>query len=143
SESWDALGGEGWGRGVGWLLLGGSSILLRLPKQDADYDYLLNKYVAMLHVVFSRQNSDGSFNEFLIDDASEKDTSATAMIAYSCAKTIEENVIDDCLLPDCMRAYEYIQSQVDSEGRVQGASGEAGGANNYAEVYGWYPWGQG
>lgn len=143
SQSWDTLGGEGWGRGVGWLLMGLSSVLLHLPRQNVDYEFLLREYVSILDTVFLTQNSDGSFNELLLDGQSGRDTSATSMIAYSCAKTIEGRVVRRSYLPSCLSAYGYIETKVDSTGRVQKASGEALGASKYAGVFGWYPWGQG
>lgn len=143
SPSGETLGGEGWGRGVGWLLMGISAVLIEMPKDHSSYLSLLSRYNTMLGVVFSKQQSDGSFPEQLIGIKSQSDTSATSMIAYACAKSIECHTIDRTYLESCVKAYSYIKLRMDVEGRIQGASGEALGSNKYAGEFGWYPWGQG
>lgn len=137
------LGGDGWGRGLGWFLLGIIGVLEFLPRNDVNYQFFLSFYRSLIEQVFNKQGKSGAFSVQLLDEGSTPDSGATGMIAYACAKGVELNLIDKTYLERCAKAFEFILSVTDEEGRVQECSGEALGANNYSNKKGWYPWGQG
>jgi unsaturated rhamnogalacturonyl hydrolase len=137
------LGGDGWGRGLGWFLLGIIGVLELLPKSDVNYQFFLGFYRSLIEQVFNKQGKCGAFSVQLLDERSTPDSGATGMIAYACAKGVELNLIDKTYFEHCIKAFEYILSVTDKDGRVQECSGEALGANNYSNEKGWYPWGQG
>lgn len=137
------LGGEGWGRGLGWFLLGIVGVLEFLPKSNENYHYFLNFYCSLIEKVFDKQGKCGSFSVQLLDESSTSDSGATSMIAYACSKSIELNLIDKSYLEHCTKAFKFILSVTDEDGRVKECSGEALGANRYSNEKGWYPWGQG
>src|SRR5690554_4561168 len=123
--------------------MGLSEVLISLPEDDRRYTELLTNYRNILKKVFGCQNSDGSFSERLLDNDSNPDSSATSMIAWSCAKTIEQGVIDDDYLANCFAAFDFIVSVTDRDGKVMSCSGEALGVNRYASNISWDPWRQG
>ena len=137
------LGGEGWGRGLGWFLLGIIGVLEFLPEDDVNYPYFLNFYRNLIENVFNRQSNCGAFTAQLLDESSAPDSGATGMIAYACAKGVELNLIDGTYIHRCKKAFDFILSVTDENGRVKECSGEALGANIYSSERGWYPWGQG
>lgn len=137
------LGGEGWARGLGWFLLGIIGVLEFLPKNDVNYHYFLKFYRNLIKNVFNRQSDCGAFAVQLLDESSTSDSGATGMIAYACAKGIELDLIDAMYIDCCKKAFDFILTVTDEEGRVKECSGEALGANSYSNEKGWYPWGQG
>ncbi len=132
----------GWGRGVGWLLIGLVDTLERISHTDSLYEYIKTKFIEITDTVIDFQKADGSFSWLLEATSGESDSSATSMIAYSIQKAIWLGIIDDKYLTYTKKAFKSINNLID-EGRVQGCSGECIGIGLYPQVFGNYPWTQG
>jgi len=139
------LGGEGWGRGIGWFLLGAVGVLAFIPKTNSNYNTLAIKFIELIGRIFDYQAANGSFptqfSQSIVE--ADADSGATAMIADACVKGIGLGLIDSSYIRACATAMKFIYSVTDENGRVQECSGEASGANQYSVNKGWYPWGQG
>lgn len=118
----------GWGRAVGWLLLGLTDSLEYL-EEGSQKDELQNALRKLLDSCGKNLRNDGYFSWQLTAPEGPKDTSATAMIGYAMKKAnrncerIEAAIISSC-----------------KEGRIYDCSGECEGFSQYPQVYGAYPW---
>lgn len=74
------VGIVGWGRGVGWMLLGWMDVFLELPESDAK-EKLKETILAAADEYLKYQYDDGGFG-IILQDCSKYDSSATAIMAY-------------------------------------------------------------
>lgn len=137
------LGGEGWGRGVGWFLMGIVGVLEYIQKENPSYSLLADKYADLVTLVFNEQAENGAFPIQFLGGGAEPDSGATGMIANACLKGVELGLIKSSYFNSCSKAMDFIYSVTGTDGRVQECSGEALGANSYSCLKGWFPWGQG
>lgn len=137
------LGGEGWGRGVDWFLMGIIGVLEYIPKDDPNYILLTEKYRDLITLAFGRQAENGAFPVQFSGGAVEPDSGATGMIANACLQGVELGLINGSYVYSCSKAMSFVYSVTGTDGKVRECSGEASGANSYSCLKGWYPWGQG
>ncbi|WP_130836095.1 glycoside hydrolase family 88 protein [Lachnoclostridium sp. Marseille-P6806] len=134
----------GWGRAVGWYLMGLSGYLTAV----CDRAVTDGRTEVLLSLVESCRREDGMFTWHLAarsEDGKEipVDTSATAMISYA------ESVLFPCGEGAAVsagtldRAAGALRSWTDPQGRVQQALAECIDFGNHPQNYGNYPWGQG
>ena len=146
--SGEKLGIVGWGRAVGWLMMGMSETMRAGDKGDESWTRLAQKVTPYLR-------ADGSFAWQLPAMEGHVDTSATAMIGWAMlnAGTGDKRDGSECHLgvsgdiqnrPFChlTSIRDYLLSQT-HDGVVTGALGECVDYGQYPQVYGAYPWGQG
>nr|WP_275051789.1 glycoside hydrolase family 88 protein [Collinsella intestinalis] len=116
----------GWGRGVGWLLLGMSR-----------YAELREQTLAMADAAHRLQLRDGLWAWQLGATGGPTDTSGTAMIAYSLDRAAlgQEELVG--------RAVEGVLASVGDDGRLTGCLDDGRGISQHPQNYGHYPWGQG
>lgn len=76
----------GWGRGVGWALLGLVGTLQWTAPTTAEYFELDSYFRSLIKSVMRYQRSDGSFSWQLQAVDGHEDTSATAMIGYAISR---------------------------------------------------------
>lgn len=122
----EKLGIVGWGRAVGWLLMGASQ-----------YPELRDYAVPLFDLAAECQRGDGLIPWCLSTVEGPTDTSATAMIMYA---AIESGYIDQTFLS---KAKCGLMKSMDEMGRVQGAQAECIGIGLYPQQYGHYSFGQG
>lgn len=136
------LGIIGWGRAVGWLLIGFVDSLEYIPKNHAKYNYLKLIYQDIVDKVIVYQDETGHFKWQLPANEGYNDTSATSMIIYAISKGIRLN-----LLPDTMNSYVELSINALSmnivDGRVMKSSAECRGISMYPQNYNNFPWAQG
>ena len=145
----EKLGIVGWGRAVGWLLMGMSEIIQMLPtgflppETYQSYDLYLSQeelqqsWTRLTENVMSYLRPDGSFSWQLPALDGHGDTSTTAMIGWALAGepakgtgTMAGSIRD--YLTSCTR-----------DGIVGSALGECVDYGQYPQTFGNYPWGQG
>ena len=135
------LGLHGWGRGVGWYLLGLVDALVELPQgRDQDLVLALHESVDALRK-FQRPDGHWSWVVPLSDQV--RDSSVTAMCGYALARAANArllNVDDVSSLLDAART--AILAVTDSRGVVGDASGECAGLGVYSMQFGPRPWAQ-
>lgn len=138
TETKEKQGIIGWGRAVGWLLLGLADSLEFLPA-DMDKMKLTESFQELVERVIGWQRKDGYFSWQLQALEGPKDTSATAMIAYG----IQKGCSIGALLEDYEEQLAGMERAILSsvrEGKIYDCSGECEGFSQYPQVYGAYPW---
>ena len=128
----------GWGRAVGWLLLGlaGESL------QEMGNPEITARTERMLGEILERIREDHLFSWQLDCLEGPADTSATGMICYSLLrmkKTGSSEKVERAL----EQAAEKLFSMVSEDGKIGQASAECTDFAQYRQQYGNYPWGQG
>jgi len=123
---------ELWGRGNAWALI---ALLRAAESLDAPYtggrydqvittselrDILRNAAQSLI----ARRTPDGGWGSFLVisdNPCTTAETSATALITFFLARTINDGLIDrDVYTPIVNRAYELLLRRVDANGYVEG-----------------------
>ncbi|MGN0331226.1 MAG: glycoside hydrolase family 88 protein [Kineothrix sp.] len=144
----------GWGRAVGWLLLGLSGTLRYLAQEAPSYVRLEEAFWRLVEAVLPWQRENGSFSWQMEALEGPEDSSAAGMIAAAVGCFLkhkrpavpegdtgqikkEERLQKGELL--VMRAAAYIMA-CEKDGRIRQASGECEGFSQYPQVYGAYPW---
>lgn len=131
----------GWGRAVGWLLLGMAGTLKFLPAGYGGSEEIVNAFRKLIYSTSSYQKENGAFAWQLQAMEGPEDSSATAMIAQAILTGIQCGIMDnDSMCRELTRkAGEYL-SKCEKDGQVYHCSGECLGFSQYPQVYGAYPW---
>lgn len=129
-------GNIGWGRAVGWMMMGLCGSLKYLPENHPQYGLLMNAVVELEKRVMNYQRADGGFSWLIQAVEGSADTSATAMIMGSVLDKSSE--VSAWLLKSAGFLLQHIEN-----GNVCCASGECEGFGQYPQRYGVYPWGNG
>lgn len=137
------LGMQGWGRGVGWLLLAIIDTLHELPvgSERALWTTRCGELFAQLASI---QKADGHWSWDLTDPASTSDSSVTSMVAYALVRWQQLDPMDERpgYAPMLDAARHAIDAATMPDGCVGQGSGEAGGAGAYSSIFGHYLWTQ-
>lgn len=132
----------GWGRAVGWLLMGMAGILCFLPKEHSDYRYIKGEFERVVSSAYRYQKENGAFAWQLEAVEGPEDSSATAMITSAVLKGICAGIIDegkDIYGEKVKKAAEFLAG-CENGGRISACSGECKGFSEYPQIYGAYPW---
>lgn len=138
-ESGMKYGIIGWGRAVGWLMIGMSEALALLDEKRPSYDAMKQAYRRMVDKVEMYQLAGGWYTWQLPAKEGPVDTSATAMILYAIARSLETKVLIGIHKSRMIRGLEALQSIV-TEGEIPNALAECQGFCMYPQTYGAYPW---
>lgn len=136
------LGIIGWGRGVGWLLMGMVDSLEYIPEDNIHYDQIKAAFIKIVGQVVTFQNKNGHFTWQLSAVEGASDTSATSMICYAIKRGMMLGILDSVYIKNTGAALEYLHKSVES-GLVTGSSAECKGFSMYPQKYAAYPWAQG
>ena len=132
----------GWGRAVGWLMLGMAESLSVLPEKTPQFLFIQGHLQNMVRRIVDFQRPDGSFSWLLPAFDGPADTSATAMIACAMLAAIRRGCLEEDWTQQIGMAAEFLLSCV-KNGRVDQCSAECSGFAEYPQRYGSYPWGDG
>ena len=132
----------GWGRAVGWLMLGMAESLAAIPEKTPQFPFIQGHLQNLVRAVADCQRQDGSFSWLLPAYEGPADTSATAMIACAMLTGIRRGCLEEDWTRQVRMAAEFLLSCVKS-GRVEQCSAECEGFSQYPQRYGSYPWGDG
>jgi rhamnogalacturonyl hydrolase YesR len=138
----EKLGIIGWGRGVGWLLIGMVDTLAFLDRSSEEFPKLLNQFRLLLNSTIKYQDEDGYFKWVLNANNGHKDTSATAMIGYSIKRAIDLDLINTEYAHYAEKSLQALLSST-KNGLVFDSSAECQGLGMYPQRYEWNLWGQG
>ncbi len=140
------LGLLGWGRAIGWLIMGYSEYLLCATASDSELTgKIKEQFLAFSRAVLSYQRTDGGFSWHLPAIESNCDTSATAMIAYSFSNALSAGVYGndtDSYNKAVLKAIDFTEMHTES-GSVQDALSGCEDLCVHRQVYSHFPWGQG
>ena len=143
SQNGNKCGIIGWGRAVGWLLLGMAYFVKNIENPNPQ---IVEQIKRILLKVCGYQRDDGSFSWQITAWEGHEDTSATAMICYAMKLGLDRLAVTEsereklelCIRNGAKSLYENIH-----DGYVMNCSGECLGFGMYPQVYGTYPWAQG
>ena len=138
----ETSGIAGWGRGVGWLLIGMVDTICELPEGE-DKILWLARGQQLLEKLATCQREDGHWPWRLDTPTAPPDSSVTALIAYALARWRQANFAQAACQPQMLaRARSAIESVTDAKGRVGQCSGEAAGMGDYSTTFGSFMWAQ-
>ncbi len=132
----------GWGRAVGWLMMGIAESLAILPETTPQFPFMQGYLQRLTRAVSDFQRKDGSFSWLLPASEGPADTSATAMIACAMLAGVRRGCLEEDWTQQIGKAAEFLLSCV-KNGRVEQCSAECEGFAQYPQRYGSYPWGDG
>lgn len=137
------MGEIGWGRGIGWLLLGATDTLLEL-EPSSQKENLRDFINALLEKIWKTHRKNGHWTCNMRNSSDSIDSSVTAFVTYSLSRLILE-------MPQHFKTYNSlleesrlaIDAVTTANGEVMYSSGEAGGVGNYSQEFGSHLWTQG
>ena len=136
-----SIGRSGWGRGVGWLLLGMTDTYIELDAHYPDVTWLKSKIEQLVDKLSQSQCDNGHWSTDFSNTESETDSSLTAIVAYSLARLSTKA---PALAEKCnnmlTRALAALDAATDTDGWILHASGEAQGICRYSNSYGKHIW---
>lgn len=151
-ENHEKYGIIGWGRAVGWLMLGMAEslrLLRSVENENTDKNYAqcikmtMDEigicYGTLCGAVISHMMSDGMCSWNLCDKSAEIDTSASAMILLALKKSLpygHETEAEKMIT----RGTESIKRYITKNGKVTQCQAECGGFGIYPDKFGSYPW---
>ena len=138
-ESGIKYGVIGWGRAVGWLMIGMSETLAYMETTRPSYESIKQAYRRMVDKVEAYQLEGGLYSWQLGAKNGPVDTSATAMILYAIARSLNTKVLIGIHKSRMVRGRDALLSSV-KDGEIYGCLAECQGFCMYPQVYGAYPW---
>lgn len=138
-ESGVKYGIIGWGRAVGWLMLGMAETLAYMEESRPSYEPIKQAYRRLVDKVEAYQLEGGLYSWQLGAKEGPVDTSATAMILYAIARSLDTKVLIGIHKSRMQRGRDALWNSV-KDGRIYGALAECQGFSLYPQVYGAYPW---
>ena len=142
SKSETKLGIVGWGRALGWLLIGLVDSLEYIPVSNKNYKYLCYELEKVVSKVINYQLESGDFTWQITAKEGHIDTSSTSMICYAIRRGVMLGVLPESYKVNANRGLEAL-IQNTSDGKVQNCSAECRGISMYPQKYSNYPWAQG
>lgn len=136
------LGIIGWGRAVGWLLMGLIDSLEFISKSHPQYNYLCREFRSIVSSVVKYQQEDGNFAWQITAKEGQADTSSTSMITYAIKRGIMLEILPETYLKNVKLSLDALLTNT-KNGLVQECSAECKGLGMYPQKYGNYPWAQG
>ncbi|MBI5860825.1 MAG: glycoside hydrolase family 88 protein [Rhodocyclales bacterium] len=136
------IGMAGWGRGIGWLLLGIVDTVCELPEGE-EKSLWLARGERLLEKLAACQRDDGHWPWRLDLPTAPPDSSVTALIAYALARWQQAGFAEREFIPAMRsRARAALNAATDNQGWVGQCSGEAAGMGDYSTVFGSFMWAQ-
>lgn len=147
----------GWGRAVGWLLMGMAGAIkalsdekaLQLENSDSRKNRvsrLTEAFWKITEKVIPFQKENGAFSWQLEALEGPDDSSAAGMIAAAVGEGLAYTLPEDgnaevraACEKMCAGAAEYL-AECERDGKIYMCSGECGGFSQYPQIYGAYPW---
>lgn len=136
----------GWGRGLGWFLIGLADAYGALPILHPQKETLKHLIIDVARSVLKFQLPDGSFTWLIFDEKSRKDSSTVATVAYFLAVAAEISEISE-LKVECNEAKEkclnYLQGVTRRTGAIDFSQGDTKGIGVYSQNFDILPFTQG
>ncbi len=138
-ESGIKYGIIGWGRAVGWLMIGMAESLACMDAESQGYEFIKQAYRHLVDKVESYQLESGLYSWQLMAKEGPVDTSATAMILYAIALSLETGILIDIHRSRMLRGRDALRNSV-KDGKLGNCLAECLGFSMYPQSYGAYPW---
>ncbi|MDR2546881.1 MAG: glycoside hydrolase family 88 protein [Lachnospiraceae bacterium] len=134
-SSCEKTGIIGWGRAVGWLMMGMIGYL-----RYNRHDIIEKAFVDLYDKVLGYQDENGMFHWLITATDGSVDTSATAMILNSIFDGVELGLLPSEALAAVEKGAITLAEYISDDGNVLGSSGECQDLGMYPQIYGSYPW---
>lgn len=129
----------GWGQAVGWLMIGMAESLAYMEESRPSYEVIKQAYRRLVDKVEAYQLEGGLYSWQLGAKEGPVDTSATAMILYAIARSLDTKVLIGIHKSRMMRGREALWGSV-KEGKIYGGLAGSEGFGVYPQIYDAYPW---
>lgn len=129
----------GWGQAVGWLMIGMAESLAYMEESRPSYEVIKQAYRRLVDKVEAYQLEGGLYSWQLGAKGGPVDTSATAMILYAIARSLDTKVLIGIHKSRMMRGREALWNSV-KEGKIYDCLLGSGGFGIYPQIYDAYPW---
>ncbi len=138
------LGILGWGRAVGWIMMGIAGCAMYLPKDHDKRKNIMDWAEELTKTIISYQRDDGSWSWALPCIEGHVDSSATGMIGWSFKKLYPhiKNRIEE-LEEAIVQSDNALLYLTDNNGKVLETLSPCEDLAVHRQVYGCYAWGQG
>lgn len=136
------LGIIGWGRAIGWLLIGLIDSLEFIPNSHEKYQFLCDEVKNIVENVVKYQDESGNFTWQITAKEGYIDTSSTSMICYAIRRGIMLGILQESYLENTKLALDALHKNT-VNGEVINCSAECRGLGMYPQIYSSYPWAQG
>lgn len=120
-------------------MLGMSESLAYIEESRPSYEVIKQAYRRLVDKVEAYQLKGGMYSWQLAAKEGPADTSATAMILYAIARSLENKVLIGIHKSRMVRGREALWDSV-REGKIYGCLAECQGFGMYPQIYGAYPW---
>ncbi|UJF28775.1 glycoside hydrolase family 88 protein [Kaistella sp. 97-N-M2] len=133
----------GWGRGLGWFLIGLADTYRALPVLHPQKATLKHLIIEVAHSVLKFQLLDGSYTWLIFDEKSRKDSSTVATVAYflTVAAEIPELKIESNEAKE--KCLNYLQKVTRRTGAIDFSQGDTKGIGIYSQNFDILPFTQG
>lgn len=133
----------GWGRGLGWFLIGLADAYGALPILHSQKETLKHLIIDVARSVLKFQLPDGSFTWLIFDEKSRKDSSTVATVAYflAVAAEIPELKIESNEAKE--KCLNYLQKVTRRTGAIDFSQGDTKGIGVYSQNFDILPFTQG
>ena len=137
------IGLFGWGRGLGWFVIGLIDTWHTLPPDHAAREELENIIIDTVHSSIEFQNEKGGFHWLLFDRRTRLDSSTAATLAlfYTLAASIPE--ISEICHAARAKCLHYLQSVTRRNGAIDFSQGDTKGIGVYSQNFDILPFTQG
>jgi unsaturated rhamnogalacturonyl hydrolase len=138
------LGLQGWGRGVGWFVIGLADTIIELAADHPARPALLATLERTARSLQRWQRPDGHWSWVVVMPWARRDTSVTAFCGYGLTRALAHGLLPASIRPVLERAAAALQRDTTAAGEVLGSSGECRGLGDYSMLIGPpQPWCQG
>lgn len=112
-----------WGRGNGWFAAGSAIILSVADENYPLYNTVKENFKSYIADLVKFPNADGSWNTVIDDPDSFGEMTATSAFAYAINEGIKLGIIDEKYYENGLKGYKILDSNIDTDGTVNNASG--------------------
>ncbi len=106
-----------WARGNGWAAAGMADVLMELPEDNLNYEYILAAYRRMMAALKTHQSPEGSWRQLIDGPDSRPESSGTAMFTYALLTGLGMGWLSDDEYGECtLKAWEATKSFLAPDG---------------------------
>lgn len=133
----------GWGRGIGWFVIGLIDTWKVLPETHPDKEVLKKIVIDTANSVVKFQNENGSFHWLIFDDQSRLDSSVVATLSWFFTLASEIPEISNMCIVAKVKGLKYLQSVTRRDGAIDFSQGDTKAIGIYSQNFDILPFTQG
>lgn len=133
----------GWGRGLGWFVIGLADTWKLLPSYHPEKEHLKQIMIKTVHSVVEFQQENGGFHWLLFDTRSRMDSSTTATLAWFFRVAEEISEVSEICVSAKEKCLQYLLKVTRRNGAVDFSQGDTKGIGIYSQNFDILPFTQG